>query len=157
MFYFATLPAHEQQCQQSSDEMTGKTLEQTATNVVQEACLGNIEAISVWLGDEGHDLENRATHESVLWQAAEHGHTHICQLIIDSGTVTATDALTYALNKACFYGRLPVVKLLVSALGHRFDADMLNTKLTLATAQTNVDVVEFLLSDTRLSINDAEK
>jgi hypothetical protein len=111
-------------------------------DVVRDAIHGNVDAVRKWLhGDGRNNVKKQAM---VLYRAARYGHTDICQLVIDCGTVP-TDNLTRALHPACYRGHLSVVQLIVSTLGHYCDSQLLNKSLRTAVSRCSTKVVNWLL------------
>ena len=110
--------------------------------VVSDAIHGNVDAVRKWLhGDGRYNVKKQA---QALLRAAEEGHTDICQLVIDCDTVS-TGYLTLALRDACRCGRLSVVQLIVSTLGHRCNTQLLDGCLHFAAMRCHTEVVKWLL------------
>jgi ankyrin repeat protein len=111
-------------------------------DIVAYAVRGDVDAVRKWLYSGGRfDLNKQAT---VLSRAATRGHTDICQLVIECGTVSAED-LVYILRSACFRGHLSLVQLIVSTLGHHYDSQLLHNCLHLAAIRCHTEVVNWLL------------
>jgi ankyrin repeat protein len=120
-----------------------KQLVDSATcDVVSDALDGKVDAVRKWLHNDKWNNKNKQA--IVLVRAAMKGHTDICQVIIDCATVPF-DNLTSALHQACYHGQLSVVQLIVNALGHDCNSQLLNDSLHLAVLRNHAEIVNWLL------------